>query len=449
MKKNPFLISVLISAFLTLAVLPKTWADVTVEGDLPRRADLGFGVSENGDSLAVAELNENSPAAQAGLLKGDVIAGINGQAYGQGFEGQDLLRRLDGGQVVTLNILRAGGGIDISFTPSAFPFDDPDGVATFYNGFKTSDGSHLRTVLSHRDGLSGPLPVVMLIQWVSCGIVTDDMETELKTVMDALPVAIFRVERSSDGDSEGPACHALDYNTEILHYTEALLDIAGNPDVDAPKIYLYGSSLGSTVAPLVAQKLKQEGLQVAGLMVQGGGAVTYVERMINFDRINLERRDGRDFTTIQEEMSDKILFQTEYLIKGRHPDDIAGDNPAMARVRDNILGLGTYEHYGRPFAWHQQAAKQDFLQAWIEVNAPSLIAFAEFDQFEGRHGHKMIVEVLNRVNPGIAEYIELPNINHFNDFHTDIDQAYFRADGIAAIDLLAAEMVKWLSKNLD
>ena len=47
---------------------------------------------------------------------------------------------------------------------------------------------------------------------------------------------------------------------------------------------IYGSSLGSTTAPLVAQ-----GKKVAGIIVQGGGAVTYLERMINFDRLYLER----------------------------------------------------------------------------------------------------------------------------------------------------------------
>lgn len=449
MMKSGFLFSILTQALLALIIFTPAQAEVTVEGDLARRAELGFEVSSGDDRLTVSEIEAGSPAAMAGLVKGDNIVKINGLTYGKDFEGRDLLRRLDGDKKVILNVEREGVVAEISFTPETLPFDNPEGITTLYGGFKTSDGAHLRTALSYRENLSGPLPVVALIQWVSCGVVTDNMVAELKTVMAALPVAIFRVERSSDGDSEGPACHELDYTTEILHYTEALLDLAKNADADGSKIYLYGSSLGSTVAPLVGQKLKQEGLQVAGLMVQGGGAVTYVERMINFDRQYLERRDGRKFENIQEEMSDRILFQSEYLIKGRHPDEIAKDSPAMKRVRDNTLGLGTNEHYGRPFAWHQQAAKQDFLQAWLEVSAPSLIAFAEFDQFEGRHGHKMIAQVLNRVTPGLAKYVELENINHFNDLHTDIDQAYFRAEGTPAIDVLAAELVKWLGESLN
>lgn len=442
----------LIYSFQVLLVLvfsSVALGEVVVEGDLPRRAALGFEVEGENGRLMVSNVKEGSAAALAGLQPGDQISTVNGRNYVHDFEGKDLLRRLDGANQVLFSIFRDDALMEIAFTPPALPYENPQGITTTYGAFKTSDGAHLRTVLSHRQDAPGPLPVVMLIQWVSCGSVDGEMVPELWQLLENLPVAIFRVERTANGDSQGPACHELDYNSEIQHYSEAALALADHPMVDASKIYLYGSSLGSTVAPLVAQRLKRDGLTVAGLMVQGGGAITYFERMLNFDRQNLERREGRVFENIHEELLDKILFQTEYLIKGRHPDEIAKDSPAMAKVRDNILGLGKYNHYGRPFSWHQQAATHDFLEAWLEVSAPALIAYAEYDQFETRHGHKVIAEVLNRQTPGLVDYIELPNINHFNDFHTDIDQAYFRARGIPAIELLASHMVIWLRKNLD
>ena len=423
-------------------------AGVTIEGDLPRRAELGFEVTSNNDRLQVSALEAGSAAALAGLQAGDRINIINGTGYHHDIVGRDLLRRLDGDKEISFSITRNDNALEITFTPPARPFEDPDGVVTSYGSIRVSGDAHLRTVLSYKEGAAGPLPVVMLIQWVSCGSVDGNMVPELWQVLENLPVAILRVERSANGDSEGPACHELDYNTEIQHYTEAALMMARHPMVDASKIYLYGSSLGSTVAPLVAQRLKREGLEVAGLMIQGGGAVTYFERMLTFDRQNLERRDGRVFENIHEELLDKILFQTEYLIKGRHPDDIAADSETMALVRESILGLGKYNHYGRPFAWHQQAATHDFLEAWLEVNKPSLIAFAEYDQFEGRHGHQMIADVMNRVSPGVAEFVELPALNHFNDRHSDIDQAYFRAPGTPAIEILAGHMVRWLNERL-
>jgi pimeloyl-ACP methyl ester carboxylesterase len=423
-------------------------AGFSVEGELPRRAQLGFSVGVENNRLAVSEVVAESPAAAAGLRAGDIIVSVNDRTYAHDFEGRELLRRLDGGVEARLVVERAGAERGLVFISAALPFVDREGVNTRYGAFETSDGSVLRTALSRREGLDGPLAVVALIQWVSCGVVTDEMKPELLAVMETLPVAIIRVERTSSGDSEGAACYELDYDTEIRHYTEALLDVAGDPWVDRSRVYLYGSSLGSTEAPLVAQALKRNGLQVAGLMVQGGGGITYLERMITFDRINLERRDDRDFRAIHEGMTARIQFQVEYLVKGRHPDEIAGDSPTMEQVRGDTLGLGKYDHYGRPFAWHQQAARRDFLEAWLAAAAPTLVAYAEFDQFEGPHGHRMIVEVLNREYPGLAEFVLLPHINHFNEFHTDADQAYFRAKGVSAIQLWASHMVDWLGKQL-
>lgn len=423
-------------------------AEFSVEGDLPRRAEHGFSVSVENKRLAVAEVVAESPAAAAGLAAGDIIVSVNGQSYAHDFEGRELLRRLDGGVEARLAVTRDGAERSLVFTPDSLPFLDHEGVNTRYGAFRASDGSVLRTALSRRQGLGGPLAVVALIQWVSCSVVTDRVPPELQAVQEALPVAIYRVDRTASGDSEGPACHELDYDTEIRHYTEALLHLAGDPSVDRSRVYLYGSSLGSTEAPLVAQALKRNGLQVAGLMVQGGGGVTYLERMITFDRINLERRADRDFRAIHEGMNARIQFQVEYLGKGRDPDEIAGDGPAMEAVRGDILGLDELNHYGRPFAWHQQAARHDFLEAWLDAAAPTLVAYAEFDQFEGQHGHRVIVDVLNREHPGLAEFVLLPHINHFNDFHTDADQAYFRAEGISANQLLASHMVNWLGRQL-
>ena len=87
-----------------------------------------------------------------------------------------------------------------------------------------------------------------------------------------------------------------------------------HPWVDPDRIIIYGSSLGSTTAPLVAQ-----GKKVAGIAVQGGGAVTYLERMINFDRLYLERSGKYRPDQIHEEMIRRIPFHVEYLVNRKTP----------------------------------------------------------------------------------------------------------------------------------
>jgi fermentation-respiration switch protein FrsA (DUF1100 family) len=115
------------------------------------------------------------------------------------------------------------------------------------------------------------------------------------------------VERAGAGDSEGPPCHQLDYDTEVRHYREALAALASHRWVRADKIVIWGESLGATTAPLVAQ-----GRKVAGVLVQGGGALTYPERMLALDRMAVER-SGATPAEIHQRMLRSVEFHTEYL----------------------------------------------------------------------------------------------------------------------------------------
>ena len=180
--------------------------------------------------------------------------------------------------------------------------------------------------------------------------------------------------------------------------------------------------------------------------MQGGGAVTYLERMLAFERYYLERRESIDPGTIHEQMMDRIRFYEEYLGGGRSPDDIAADSPAMAAVREDIRGLHRGTHYGRPFAWHQQAARRNFLRAWVEIGLPTLVVFHGFDQFESRHGHRLIVDMVNRGRPGSAEFVELARLDHGGSLYPTIEDAYEGRLGVPGGAVLAATVGRWLAR---
>ncbi len=143
-------------------------AGITVEGDLSRRADLGFSVSASDNRLAIKELEEGSPGARTSLIAGDIIVSVNGKTYAHNFEGRDLLRRLNGGETVSIVVQRAGSELQFEFVPEETPFVDTENAHTIYDVVETKDGSRLRTALSHRQDVKGPMPLVVLIQWVSC-----------------------------------------------------------------------------------------------------------------------------------------------------------------------------------------------------------------------------------------------------------------------------------------
>ena len=327
----------------------------------------------------------------------------------------------------------------------AKPLESLAGVETEFGSVRMSEGVRLRTIVTRPAGATRALPAIFHTQAVSCGSL--ELPTDRPTVLGELArrsgMVLIRVERAGTGDSEGPACSALDYDTEVRHYREALDQLARHPWVDAGRIFIYGSSLGSTTAPLVAQ-----GRKVAGIVVQGGGAFTHLERMINFDRLYVERSGRYSPEQIHDEMIRRIAFHQLYLLGGKTPEQVAAERPDLAGVWPAIRGgAEAPPHYGRPYAWHWQAARKNFLAAWARIDAPVLVAYASFDQFEPRASHKVIVDTVNRLRPGTATLVPLNGLDHSLLRFPDEFAAYREEGGKPDREAFLVPMIAWLKEQ--
>lgn len=326
----------------------------------------------------------------------------------------------------------------------ARPLQALAGVETEYGFVRTSEGHRLRTILTRPAGAARPLPALFLAQWVSCGSLdaAADRPGLIQDVARQSGMVFIRVERSGSGDSEGPACGELDFDTEVRHYREALDRLSRHPWVDPSKLVIFGSSLGSVTAPLIA-----EGRKVAGVVVQGGGAVTHLERMINFDRLYLERSGKYRPEQIHDEMLRRIRFHTAYLLGRRTPAQVALEQPDLASVWAGVRGgAEAPPHYGRPYAWHWQAASANFAAAWARLEAPVLVFHGEFDQFEPRHGHALIVDIVNRLRPGTATFVQFAKADHELEYYATAEDAYLYRNPTVRRDLFLKPMFEWIRK---
>ncbi len=424
----------LVIGLLAVVVMAtEAFAASTMTGDLPRRAALGFATEAEGGAIRVTRVDAGSAAEKAGVRTGDQIVQINGARVANVLDARDVLRRTLGNAELRLGLVRQGARQDVRFAVPPRPLEDMPGMDSAYGVVDVGGGVKLRTMTAVPSGSRGRLPVLLFTQWVSCGSMEHNPQSPWRrAVADFVRtqrLAFVRVERASDGDSEGPACHKLDYDTEVRHYIAAFdAVLSGDPRLDPSRVFIEGSSLGSTTAPLVALALQERGRRVLGVAVQGGGAVTYFERMLNFERFYLERRpDAVKPLEIHDQMIKRIRFLHEYLILGRSPDAIARDNAEMADTRADIRGLGVGEHYGRPYAWHQQAAKRNFLAAWASLRARVLVVHGEFNQFKTVHGHALIAKMVKRLRSGTARFVEIARADH--DW---VEHATAEADSAAA-----------------
>jgi pimeloyl-ACP methyl ester carboxylesterase len=214
-----------------------------------------------------------------------------------------------------------------------------------------------------------------------------------------------------------------------------------HPWVDPQRIVILGISLGATTAPLIAA-----GRPVAGVIVQGGGALTYLERMIQFDRIQLERSGEFRPDQVHAEMLRRIPFHYHYLVGGHSPQHVEAAHPELRGVWSAIRGSAPDSHYGRPFAWHQQAARRDFLAAWSAIEAPVMVVYGEHDQYETRHGHRLIADTLERLRPGSTTFLEIRGGDHELDIYPSAADAYRGERGEQRLELFLEPALAWLRR---
>ncbi|MGF1511305.1 MAG: alpha/beta fold hydrolase [Myxococcota bacterium] len=436
-----------LTTLLSLALWTAPSPALAEAPDLPRQALLRFQLEARNRKLVVRSVDDRSPAARAGLRVGDALRTVNGTPYGKPYEGRDLLRRLDGGFKAVLEVDRAGRRQTVRFTPEPKPLEDLDGFDTQF-GVVRAPGALLRTYVSTPTPPAPRRPSIFFIQWVSCDTIEASPSSPsfamLLDVARRANMTLLRVERSSNGDSEGPACHNLDLEGEVAQYQAAFDHLVEHRWVDPDQVVVWASSLGSFLAPFVVQ-----GRRVAGVTVHGGGAVTYLERMITFDRIRLERSTF-DPRAIQEEITRRIDFHRQYLLESRDPEEIEASHPDLKGVWDRMLGTGEGTHYGRPYAYHRQAASKNVLSAWLDVAAPVLVQYGVFDQFEGPHGHRLIERMLNRIRPGQATYVRHPNMGHsFNIYPNEYSaHEWDRDTRVSGAPLGAQAVLDWLHAHI-
>ena len=277
-------------------------------------------------------------------------------------------------------------------------------------------GVRLHQVRTRPAGAEGALPTVLFVQWVSCSSVIEDREDPngwddmMIGLLDRSGWQVIRTEKRGVGESSG-SCAEMDYLTELDDHRAALAKLRQDPRVDQDKVVIYGASMGSTMAPLLAAEEAAAGRPVAGVIGWGGGALTWFERQFSFDRKAIEL-SGTPAAEINPQVAEHARFQLEYLVNGKPPAQVVAEFPELADVPPRVRGLGESDHYGRPYAYHWQAQQQNWAAAWAAIDAPALVMYGEYDWFETARGHELAARMANEAHPGSARYVLLERTNH-------------------------------------
>ena len=328
------------------------------------------------------------------------------------------------------------------------PLEEIPGVDSVYGVLETSDGLRLRTVLTRPEGIPASddrrLPGILFVQWLSCDTIElpaarrDGWSRMLRRIASGSGAVMLRTEKAGVGDSEGPPCSELDYETELAHHRDALALLERTPGVDPERIVVFGASMGATMAPLVAR-----GHDVAGVAIWGGGAVTWLERLLAFERARRELT-GVPAERLTDEMKRLSAFLPEYLIHRRHPREIASEDPDLGGAWELVTGAEGGTHYGRPVAFHQQAQARDWAGAWAEIDVPTLVLYGEHDWYETEAAHALIERLVDRGDRELARFEVIEATDHHFVRYPSPEAAAEGRGGVVAEGPAVEAILGWL-----
>ena len=228
---------------------------------------MGLGVDDAG-AVRVTTVQEDSAAAQLGIMARDVIQSIDGTPVRTPADVIAAMGRHARERTIAIDLVRDGHlqHREGMLKPLA---RERMASAEMEYGSVSASGSRLRTIVSIPSNLSGRAPAVLLIQGGGCGSIDTPLSPDVAQpgLIRAIGMRGFvtmRVDKSGMGDSEGPPCDTIGYEEELAGYRAALQAVKAHRAVDPTRVFLLGISLGGVFAPILANESAVAGIAAYG-----------------------------------------------------------------------------------------------------------------------------------------------------------------------------------------
>ncbi|MGW9687108.1 alpha/beta fold hydrolase [Flagellimonas sp. 2504JD1-5] len=396
--------------------------------ELPRKASLGIGVITLNDSIAksnklsvnegvlISRVIPNSTCHGLKLVEGDVITTINETKISDRSQVFSIARELREGTPIKINFVRNGRSKKVNGKALGKPKElASNGVEVLYQSVETDFGL-LRTII-HKPKNAEKSPAIFFLQGIYCG--SQDFwavpKEPLKLLIDDLAKAgytVYRVERPGLGDSEGEKhCRDLNYEEELAIHRVAYEDFISLPFVDKSELFLFGHSMGSVTAPLLANDHRPKGVIVYAPVYK-----TWFEYFLdNFREVpvhfGVETKEQIDAMVRN---SVPLLYQ--WLIQERSPEEIRND-PANKILLDQELNAFNYNDgnyfFGRHYSFFSGINKINNAKSWANVQTNVLAMYGSSDhQGISAEPAMDIAKTVNQTKEGTGTFIEISEADH-------------------------------------
>ncbi len=411
--------------------------------ELKRRADWQaiFSTVQLDDSVNIGkkikQLHDESPLIKAGLQSNDIITKVNNKTIHINEDWYDITDALVSDATFKVEYLRAKKSLTAKIQFPPIVQENYQHLTTYYQSIENPNGFKQRVIIT-KPKSNAPQPAIFIIQGLSCSSIEllpsrkSNYSRLLKAIVTKSDMVVMRVEKPGLGDSEGN-CSQTDFNTELAGYEVALKTLKSLPYVDANKIIIYGNSMGSAIAPYLANKYHANAVIADGTFFR-----SWFEHMLEIER-RIKSMQGLSESEITQQMN--IAYIPLYygmLIEKKSYQQLIEESPMLAKY--NYHGLN--HMYGRPMSYYHQIQEFDFSGEWQKITVPVKIRWGTNDWIMSESDNDMIVKVLTSQKNNHIELFKYSGLDHWSTIHHTAKDSFVGKPGIWD-DNIGLQIVNW------
>ena len=395
--------------------------------ELTRRAvwNATFQSPANSPGAIIKSIDTGSPLEKADLKVGDIILSVNKRLATSDETWTSITYALRAEQPVQLLVRRGANTFERNIKLNPLPKETHQNLDTYYESVTSDYGITQRMIVTKPKDIQGKQPTIFMVGGLSCSTIetypgrASNWAKMISAIVENSGMVVVRIEKPGVGDSEGD-CAQSDFLTDLAGYRAAIRAIKQKDYIDPSRIIVYGSSMGSALAPLLANEF-----DLAGIVSDGTFFKTWFEHMLEIER-RIRQMQGDDESTIVQKMNE-IYIPLYYgmLVEKKSYQEIVEAYPAITQYNYHAP-----EHmYGRPMAYYQQLQDFDLAGEWEKIKVPVRILYGMNDWIMSEFDNDMIIKVLEKAGHQDHVLHKYPGLDHWNTIHEKPSDSFFGKPG--------------------
>jgi pimeloyl-ACP methyl ester carboxylesterase len=400
-------------AYLSNAVLANAQAISPQRiDDLPRHGMIGLvvvpadpvePVNPQTNPLIVKTVVSGGPGEAAQIQPGDIVDGLDGQPVSSPEEFARMIGRHLAGDSVTVELTRQGLKITAKAVLKPRPLESSADADVLYRAV-TAAGSRRRTIVT-RPKPEGRYPAVLFIGGLGCYSLDGALNENAGygPILSALKKNKFvtmRVEKTGEGDSEGPACTDQKATAELeaAGYVAALTALRTYDFVDAGKIFVFAHSLGPLLASLALPNQNIRGVVAAE---------TIGRSWFEYGLENVRRQSflvGEPLDQVDQEVRAHAICAYHFFLLHEPAEKVAKLGEQCKDMIQSYAGMSA--------PYMQQIGDISLASQWKRIDAPVLVIYGTSDPATSADESQYLADIINSFHPGRATYAEIPGMGH-------------------------------------